>query len=69
MYTKNYSAAGEQWLLGKVVSVTGPVSVIVELTNGTRVRRYFDQIRKYQGVAVTQDNEAESFEMESGVSA
>ena len=30
-------------------SVSGPVLVIVELTDGTRVREHFDQIRKFCG--------------------
>ena len=36
---------GEKWLKGSIVEVTGPVSFVIELTNGARVRRHQDQLR------------------------
>ena len=46
MFAKNYSGTGNRWLSGKVVRVTGPVSAVIELSDGTKVRKHFDQIRK-----------------------
>ena len=40
---RNYSGNGE-WIPGTIVEVTGPVSVKVELENGTTIRRHHDQI-------------------------
>ena len=46
VFAKNYSGTGDRWLSGKVVQVTGPVSAVIELSDGTRVRKHFDQIRR-----------------------
>ena len=46
VFAKNYSGTGDKWLSGKIVQVTGPVSAVIELSNGTRVKKHFDQIRK-----------------------
>ena len=46
VFVKNYSRHGNLWLDGVIVAVSGPVSVIVELTDGTRVKRHFEQVRK-----------------------
>ena len=46
VFAKNYSGTGDRWLSGKIVQVTGPVSAVIELSNGTRVKKHFDQIRK-----------------------
>ena len=47
------------------MSVTGPVSVIVELTDGTRVRKHFDNIRKYEAEIVESPGDEQSFELET----
>ena len=48
MYVKNYGQYGQRWLEGRVVTQRGPVSALVELTDGLRIRRHFDQMRKRQ---------------------
>ena len=42
---KNFSA-GEPWLPGVICSKTGPSSFTVDLTDGRRVRRHLDKLRK-----------------------
>jgi len=44
VYVRNYSS-GPTWLSGKIVKLTGPVSVEVELEDGLKVRSHFDQLR------------------------
>lgn len=43
MLTRNFSF-GPKWILGLIVSVTGPVSYKVRLEDGSVVRRHVDQI-------------------------
>ena len=38
VYVKNYGQYGQRWLEGHVVALRGPVSALVELTDGLRVR-------------------------------
>ena len=42
---KNFSS-GDPWLPGVIYSKTGPASFTVDLTDGRRVRRHLDQVRK-----------------------
>ena len=65
VYTKNYRRAGLKWLPGKIVSVPGPVSAIVELTDRTKVRKHFDQIRKCEAEIVESPGDEQSFELET----
>ena len=65
VYVKNYRGSGTQWLPGKIVSITGPVSAIVELADGTRVRKHFDQIRKREAEMVEHSGDEQSFELET----
>ena len=44
VYVRNYSS-GPTWLSGKIVKLIGPVSVEVELEDGSKVQCHFDQIR------------------------
>ena len=44
VYALNFRP-GEKWLHGSIIAVTGPVSFVIELTNGARVRRHQDQLR------------------------
>ena len=46
MYVKNYGQYGQKWLKGQIVTLRGPVSATVELTDGSKIRRHFDQMRK-----------------------
>ena len=46
VFAKNYRRTGDRWLSGKVVQMTGPVSAVIELSDGTRVRKHFDHIRR-----------------------
>ena len=67
VYVKSYGQCGQRWLEGCVVTLRGPVSALVELTDGSRIRRYFDQMRKQQQEthtstpAVSRDYLSESF--------
>jgi hypothetical protein len=45
VYARNHGS-GESWLPGIIVSQTGPVSFIVELSRGGLVRKHQDQIRR-----------------------
>ena len=38
VYVKSYGQYGQRWLEGHVVTLRGPVSALVELTDGSRVR-------------------------------
>ena len=46
MYARNFSTRGSRWLSGHITKLTGPVSVEVQLEDGSKARRHFDQIRK-----------------------
>ena len=46
MYPNNFSSQGPHWLMGHITKFTGPVSVLVELEDGSLIKRHFDQIRK-----------------------
>ena len=46
VYAKNFSAYGAPWLTGHITKLTGPVSVEIQLKDGSTVKRHFDQIRK-----------------------
>ena len=43
---KNFSS-GDSWLPGVIYSKTGPASFTVDLTDGRRVRRHLDQVKKH----------------------
>ena len=45
VYVRNYGQ-GETWLPGTISEVTGPVSYMVDLADGKRIKRHQDQIRK-----------------------
>ena len=46
VFVKNYGRHGNPWLDGIIVALSGPVSVIVELLDGIRVKHHFEQLRK-----------------------
>ena len=46
VYARNLSTHGSCWLSGHIMKLTGPVSVEVQLEDGSKARQYFDQIRK-----------------------
>ena len=48
MYVKNFGQYGQRWLEVHSVTLRGPVSALVELTGGSRIRQYFDQMQKRQ---------------------
>ena len=50
---KNHGQYGQRWLEGYVVTLRGPVSALVELTDGSRVRRHFDQMWRWYSETVT----------------
>ena len=51
---KNFSA-GDPWLPGMIHSKTGPSLFTVDLTDGRRVRRHLDQLRKNTSAAVVDE--------------
>ena len=46
MYARNFSAHGPQWLAGHITILRGPVSVEIQLEDGSRIIQHFDQICK-----------------------
>ena len=48
-----------KWIPGTIVKITGPLSYVTELQNGTTVRRHVDSIKKRVCSNATQDSEAE----------
>lgn len=58
VYVKNYGRYGQKWLEGYVVTLRGPVSALVELTDGSRVRRHFDQMRRRYSETVKPNSSA-----------
>ena len=40
MYARNFSGNGSKWISGKVVAMTGPVSMVIILSDGQQVRRH-----------------------------
>ena len=56
---KNFSA-GEPWLPGVIYSMTGPASFTVDLTDGRRVRRHLDQVRKSASTTVVDQSSTTS---------
>ena len=54
LFVKNFSP-GDPWLPGMLHFKTGPSSFIVDLTDGRRVRRHIDQLRKNTAVAVVDE--------------
>ena len=63
VWARNYSR-GPKWLSGVISGIRGPVSVWVELSDGGKVKRHYDQIRarvapiemEEAPTTVTQDN-------------
>ena len=50
----NFSA-GEPWLPGVIHSKTGPSSFTVDLTDGRRVQRHLNQLKKNTSAAVVEE--------------
>ena len=45
-YAENFSATSDiKWLPGKVTKITGPLSYVIELSDGNTVRRHVDHIK------------------------
>ena len=42
---RNFSGNGPKWISGKVVAMTGPVSMVIILRDGQQVRRHIDHVR------------------------
>ena len=51
---KNFSS-GEPWLPGLIYSKIGPSSCTVDLTDGRRVRRHLDQLRKNASASIVDE--------------
>ena len=46
VYAENFSATSDiKWLPGKVTKITGPLSYVIELSDGNTVRRHVDHIK------------------------
>ena len=45
-YAENFSTTSDiKWLPGKVTKITGPLSYVIELSDGNTVRRHVDHIK------------------------
>ena len=46
VYAENFSATSDiKWLRGKVTKITGPLSYVIELSDGNTVRHHVDHIK------------------------
>ena len=45
VYARNFSGNGPKWISGKVGAMTGPVSMVLILSDGQQVRRHIDHVR------------------------
>ena len=45
-YVENFTGRKPKWIPGTIVKVTGPLSYVIELLNGTTVRRHVDSVRR-----------------------
>ena len=59
VYIENFTSRKPKWIPGTIVKVTGPLSYVIELQNGTTVRRHVDSIRKRESLNSEQDSDAE----------
>ena len=58
MFAKNFSGAPPNWVPGRVVRVTGPLSYEIELQQGGTVHRHVDAVRRREAaVTLTSDRE------------
>ena len=58
VYIENFTSRKSKWIPGTIVKVTGPLSYMIELQNGTTVRRHVDSIRKRESLNSEQDSDA-----------
>ena len=59
VYVENFTSRKPKWIPGTIVKITGPLSYVIELLNGTTVRRHVDSIRKRECSNAEQDSDAE----------
>ena len=60
VYARNFSGNGPKWISGKVVAMTGSVSMVIILSEGQQVRCHIDHVRARgceEVVPVTSDDE------------
>ena len=55
VYIENFTTRKPKWIPGTIVKVTGPLSYVIELRDGTTVRRHVDSIRKRESPVSDQD--------------
>ncbi len=60
VYARDYSHNGNKWLSATITQVTGPVSYVIKLTDGSVMRRHVDQLR----IRRVEDNTDKSTEVE-----
>lgn len=60
VYAENFTSRKPKWIPGTVVKITEPLSYVIELQNGTTVRRHVDSIRKRESLKSEQDSDAET---------
>ena len=46
VYVENFTSWKPKWIPGTIVKITGPLSYVIELQNGTTVGRHVDSVRK-----------------------
>ena len=66
VYVQDFTTRKPKWIPGTVVKVTGPLSYMIKLQDGTIVRRHVDHVRKRENSIVDQDSDAMVFGPELG---
>ena len=57
VYVQDFTASKQKWIPGTIRKITGPVSYIVLLTNGSTVRRHVDNIKaRFTNNTTEEDN-------------
>ena len=66
MYVQDFTTRKPKWIPGTVVKVTGPLSYMIKLQDGTTVHRHVDHVRKRENSIVDQDSDTMVFGPELG---
>ena len=69
VYACNFSGNGPKWISGKVVAMTGPVSMVIVLSDGQQVRCHIDHVHargSEEVVPVTSEYKDEVFPRGTG---
>ena len=58
MFAENFTGKSPKWISCKIAEVTGPLTYVVELTDGRIMRRHVDSIRRRHGIDIARDTPA-----------